>query len=582
MQFCTRSRNAFGIDQSCLTMTGALATLIACLFVHRRSSSPSDPSPAARTVSIATHNQTTTLRTGRHPSFLTPAEAVALISDEATLVVAGSGGGVNEPRALLAALEQRFRETERPRDLLLYHPNGLGDGAGGGTEVFAHRGLLRCAYGSHWTWAPKLSDLAMDGAFELAVWPQGVLSHLLRAAAARRPGLLSRTGLGTYLDKRVETARPGRQLLPDLIDFAGEQWLFYPAPHIDVAFIRATAADDEGNLTMEDEGAVLDVLNAAQAAHAAGGIVIAQVRRQAASRSLDPRMVRVPGYLVDAVVVVPEQRQSFATAYNAGYAGASVVEVPKRDIGAGQRLFIARRAARELRPGMVVNLGFGIADGVASVASAEGVADRLTFSVEQGSAGGVPAWDSDFGLMWNPTSLIDAPELFDFYDGGGIDLAIVSFAQIDQAGDVNVSQFGGRLVGPGGFMNITQSAKAVVFCGTSTTKGQRVTFADGKLSIDQNGQVAKFVPRVEQVTWSAAEARRRGQRVLYMTERAVFALTTDGVELVEIAPGLKLEDVLAPLGFEPLVSQSITETPASVYSNGPLGLTEIFDESTSA
>lgn len=499
------------------------------------------------------------------------------MNDGATVVVTGSGGGVNEPRALLAALEQRFAATQAPSDLLLYHPNGLGDGAGGGTEVFAHPGFLRRAVGSHWSWAPKLSALALDGAFELAVWPQGVLSQLLREAAAHRPGILTRVGLGTYLDARVQTARPGRQQLPELVERDGEDWLFYPAPHVDVALIRASAADEEGNLSMEDEGAVLDVLAGAQAAHTAGGIVLAQVRRKTAAHGLDPRFVRVPGYLVDAVVVVPEQRQSVAVTYNAGYAGASVVTVPPRDIGSGERVFIARRAARELAPGMVVNLGFGIADGVASVAAAEGVTDRLTFSVEQGSAGGVPAWDSDFGLMWNPTSFLDAPAVFDFYDGGGIDLAIVSFAQVDQAGDVNVSQFAGRLVGPGGFMNITQSAKAVVFCGTSRTKGQQVTAADGRLTVVKDGAIAKFVKRVDQVTWSAAEARRRGQHVLYISERAVFELTADGVELVEIAPGLELEQVLGAMEFRPRVSEQLAEIPAAVYSDGPLGLAARFE-----
>ena len=507
---------------------------------------------------------------------------MALLPSGATLVVTGSGGGVNEPSLLLAALEQRFCETGEPADLVLIHPNGLGDGEGGGTEAFAHPGFLRSAYGSHWSWAPELGRLAVSGAFELAVWPQGVLSQLLREAAARRPGLHTRIGLGTYLDERVTTSRPGRQQLPELVERNGEDWLFYPAPTVDVAFVRASVADEDGNLTMEDEGVVLDVLGAAQAARAAGGIVIAQVKRCVPARTLDPRLVRVPGYLVDGVVVEADQRQSVATPYNAGYAGAAVVDVAQREIARGERLFIARRAARELRQGMVVNLGFGIADGVASVAADEGVADRLTFSVEQGSAGGVPAWGSDFGLMWNPTSLIDAPALFDFYDGGGIDLAIVSFAQVDATGDVNVSQFNGRLVGPGGFMNITQSAKAVVFCGTSTTKGQRVALRAGGLEIQQEGAIAKFVDRVEQVTWSAAEAIRRGQRVLYVTERAVFALTSEGIELVEIAPGLRVADVLAALEFEPRIVEPLAEIPASVYSDGPLGLRQLFDEDASA
>lgn len=529
----------------------------------------------------ATHSPIDVRREANQPRVLDAAQAAALVPTAGTLVVTGSGGGVNEPTALLLALEQRFCASGEPGQLVLYHPNGLGDGEGGGTEAFAHPGFLRSAYGSHWSWAPRLSQLALDAAFEIGIWPQGVLSQLLREAAAHRPGLLTKIGLGTYLDERVSTTRLGVQRLPELVEFAGEPWLFYPAPTVDVAFIRASAADEEGNLTMEEEGAVLDVLGAAQAARAGGGLVIAQVKRLAASRTLDPRRVRVPGYLVDIVVVTPDQRQSAATSYNPGYAGAAVVELPQRDIGHGERLFIARRAARELRPRTVVNLGFGIADGVATVAVAEGVADQLTFTVEQGSAGGVPAWGSDFGLMWNPTSLIDAPALFDFYDGGGIDLAIVSFAQVDAAGNVNVSQFGGRLIGPGGFMNITQSAKAVVFCGTSSTKGQRVAFDDGRLVIEQEGSVSKFVAEVEQVTWSATEALSRGQRVLYITERAVFALTEDGLELVEIAPGLQVDDVLSLMEFEPRVAESLATIPSAIYSEEPLGLAELFGEDAS-
>jgi acyl CoA:acetate/3-ketoacid CoA transferase len=513
------------------------------------------------------------------PKVLSAAEAVDLVPSGATLVVTGSGGGVNEPTELLAALERRFCATGEPARLVLYHPNGIGDSNGGGSEAFAHAGFVRSVYGSHWSWAPRLSQLAVENAFEVGVWPQGVLSQLLREAAARRPGLLTKIGLGTYLDKRVQTGRLDRQQLPELVEFAGEEWLFYPAPKVDVAFIRATEADEDGNLTMDEEGAVLDVLSAAQAAHVGGGLVIAQVKRRVPARALDPLRVRVPGYLVDVVVLAPHQRQSAATNYNPSYSGAAFVDVPKREIDQCDRLLIARRAALELRPGTVVNLGFGIADGVASVAQSEGVVDQLTFSVEQGSAGGVPAWGSDFGLMWNPTSLIDAPALFDFYDGGGIDLAVVSFAQVDTAGNVNVSHFGGRLVGPGGFMNITQSAKAVVFCGTFTTKGQRVAVHDRRLVIEQEGAVPKFVPQVEQVTWSAAEALRRGQRVLYVTERAVFALGQYGLELVEVAPGLRAADVLSAMHFEPRVASPLMTIPSVVYSEASLGLAAVFAES---
>ena len=494
----------------------------------------------------------------------------------ATLVVSGSGGGVNEPTALLSALRERFRASGRPELLVLYHPNGLGDGKGGGTEAFALPGFLRAAFGSHWSWAPQLSRMAVAGDFELAVWPQGVLSQLLREAAGRRPGLLTKVGLGTYLDPRVSSARPGRQRLPELHSLAGEEWLFYAAPAVDVAFVRASAADPAGNLALDEEGAVLDALGAAQAAHNAGGVVIAQVRRLVGPRELDPRLVRVPGCLVDAIVVAADQRQSMDTAYEPGYAGAAVVTVPERPLEHGERLAIARRAALELRPGTVVNLGFGIADGVATVAAREGVAEALTFSVEQGTAGGVPAWGNDFGLMWNPTSILDAPSQFDFYDGGGIDLAVVSFAQVDAQGNVNVSQFGDRLIGPGGFMDITQGAKSVVFCGTFTAKGQRVEVRDGRCRIEQDGAIRKFVGAVEQVTWSGRAALARGQRVLYVTERAVFRLVEDGLELVELAPGVERDEVLRAMEFAPVVREPLAGMPAEVFGDGLLGLAERF------
>lgn len=544
-------------------------------------SSPAVSPLAVDGAAVASEPAIAAPQTGRRrsPMVVTAEEAVELVPAGATLVVTGSGGGVNEPTELLSALRERFRASGQPERLVLYHPNGLGDGRGGGTEAFAHPRFLRAAYGSHWSWAPRLSEMAVAGEFEIGIWPQGVLSQLLREAAGGRPGLLTRVGMQTYLDPRVPSARPGRQRLPELLAVAGEEWLFYPAPVVDVAFIRASAADAAGNLTMDEEGAVLDVLGAAQAAHNAGGLVVAQVRRLVEPGELDARLVRVPGCLVDAIVVAVDQRQSMETAYEPGYAGAALAAVPERPLDRGERLLIARRAALELQPGMVVNLGFGIADGVASVAAGEGVAGELTFSVEQGTAGGVPAWGSDFGLMWNPTSILDAPSQFDFYDGGGIDLAIVSFAQLDAQGNVNVSQFGDRLIGPGGFMDITQSAKTVVFCGTFTAKGQRVEVRDGRLRIEQDGAIRKLVAAVDQITWSGREALARGQRVLYVTERAVFELGEQGPELVEIAPGLALDDVLGSMGFAPVVRDPVAEMPAGAFADGPLGLAERFRDS---
>lgn len=494
-------------------------------------------------------------------------DAVAHIADGATVAVIGSGGGVNEPEALLTALERRFARSGAPRGLAVYHPNGLGSACGGGTDCFARDGFVRRVYGSHWSWAPKLSARALRGEFEIAVWPQGVLSQLLREAAGRRPALISPVGLGTYLDPETEgQQRPGRQILPASVQWEGQRWLRYPVPRVDVAFIRASTADPVGNLTMEEEGTVLDVLAAASAAKAAGGIVLAQVRRRTTAPA-DPQRVRVPGPLVDALVVNPEQRQSAQTRFNPAYCGAARVPLAPPLPGEVTRRLIAARAARELAPGMVANVGFGIADGVPRLAVADGWADSVIFSIEQGALGGIPAWGGDFGLMWNPAAILDAPAVFDLYDGGLLDAALVSFAQVDPVGNVNVSYFGGRLIGPGGFINITVGARTVVFCGTLTVGGLKVEARDGRLMIAREGTTAKFVPRCDQITFSAADAVRRGQRVLYVTERAVFRLGTHGVELTEVAAGLDaVTDIFPAMEFRPRISPALRHIDTDVVT----------------
>lgn len=513
---------------------------------------------------------TSPIRSG--PPQVSADEAVARVADGATVAVTGSGGGVNEPDVLLTALERRFVRSGTPRGIAVYHPNGLGSAAGGGTECLAHDGFVRRVYGSHWSWAPQLSARALRGEFEIAVWPQGVLSQLLREAAGRRPALLSPVGLGTYLDPETEgQQRPGRQILPTSVRWEGRRWLRYPAPRVDVALIRATTADPAGNLTMEEEGTILDVLAAASAAKAAGGLVLAQVRHRTAAPA-DPQRVRVPGALVDALVVNPEQRQSALTRFNPAYCGTDAIRLNPSLPEDAARLLIAVRAARELAPGMVVNVGFGVADGVPRLAVAEGWADSVTFSIEQGALGGVPAWGDDFGLMWHPAAILDAPAVFDLYDGGLLDATVVSFAQVDPAGNVNVSYFGGRLIGPGGFINITGGARTVVFCGALTTGGMKAEIRGGRLVIVNEGRTAKFVPRCDQITFSAADAVRRGQRVLYVTERAVFRLGPDGVELTEVAAGLDaVADIVPAMGFRPRISPVLRHIDTNIAAGKKAG-----------
>jgi propionate CoA-transferase len=424
----------------------------------------------------------------------TAAEAAALVPDGSTVLVDGSGGGVNEPAAILAALEQRFHENQHPRDLTLVHISGMGDGHGGGIDRFAHPGMARRVIGGHWGWTPKMQQLAVENRIEAYCLPQGTLSHLMRDIAAGRPGAVSPIGLGTFVDPRHGGGRlnaAAEQDLVELITLAKKEWLFTPAFPIDVAIIRATTADTDGNLIMDGEGLIGETLAAAQAARNSGGIVLAQVRDLAAAGSLDPRRVRVPGVLIDALVVDPSQRLSFATQDNPYLTGqlrapaASHTAMPL-----SVRKVIARRAALELRRGAVINLGYGMPDGVASVLAEESAQDQVTFTVEQGHIGGVPAGGSDFGMCVNPAATLDAGNQFDWYDGGGLDIAVLSFAQLDAAGNVNVSRFGDRIAGVGGFINISQGARQLVFVHPRRRPADRVARArhpeaDHKCRADQ-------------------------------------------------------------------------------------------------
>ena len=413
-------------------------------------------------------------------------EAVARIPNGATVMVDSCGGGINEPADVLAALERRYLETGEPRDLTLYLVSGMGDRRGGGADRFAHAGMVRRVYASHWGWAPRLGAMAVAGDFEAYVLPQGVMSHLLRDIASGKPGVISDVGFGTFVDPRIEGGKVNSRTTEDyvqIVELAGKEWLFYPRLPIDVAIIRGTTADERGNITMEHEGLTLEVLSAAQAARNSGGMVIAQVKRLAAPGTLDTRHVQVPGNLVDAVVVAPEQKQTMHLHYDPSLSGevrAPRASLPPAPLDA--RKVVARRAAFELFPGAMVNLGFGIADGVASVAAEEGVLDELLFSIEQGAVGGIPAMGDHFGLAVNAEAILDQPYQFDFYDGGGLDLTFLSFAELDELGNVNVSRFGGKLIGPGGFINMSQNAKKVVFCGTFTSGGLDVAVEDGRVA----------------------------------------------------------------------------------------------------
>ncbi|MEI6162102.1 MAG: CoA-transferase, partial [Roseococcus sp.] len=491
---------------------------------------------------------------------ITATEAAALLRDGDTLVIGGSGGGHAVPDALLQAVGERFAATGAPRGITALHPVGLGDGQTRGAGHLAREGLLKRVVSGTFVNSPGVARLALDEKIEAYTLPQGALSQLMREMAAGRAGLVTKVGLNTFVDPRIGGGRQSRRATEDLIEviqLRGEEYLFYRPYALNIAFIRGSAIDEAGNLSMEHEAVTLEMLSIAQATRRQGGLVIAQAKRLVPHGTLHPKMVKVPGILIDACVIVPDQWQTYETQDSLAYSGhhrVALDEVPR--LPDGPRRVVARRGALELFEGAICNLGSGISTGIANVAAEEGVLSRICLTNEQGNIGGAPASGNEAGAAMSPDAQVDQPYQFDFYDGGGLDLAFLSFAEFDAEGNVNVSRFGGRIVGPGGFINISQGAGSVIFGGTLTA-----------------GASKKAVRAVEQISFSGRYARARGQAVLYVTERAVLRLGAEGPELIEIAPGLDVErDVIAAMEFRPAVSPDLRVMDPVLFADGAMGL----------
>ena len=545
--------------------------------------------------------------------FVTAAEAVRHIPDGATVAVGGFCG-FGSPDEVLIALRERFDATGAPKNLTLFKGVSIGDKGERGCSRIAREGLVGRVICAHVGLEPAMAALIEQDKCLAYLLPLGPCTELLRAAAAHRPGVLTRCGLETFADPRTEGSKANAATrahgadIVSLMELDGEKCLYYRTLPIQACIVRGTYADTDGNIVLDREALQSDQFEAAAAAHNSGGIVIVQVEDVVPAGTLDPRNVRLHHFMVDYVVkaqpknhlqgyddpnyrpeltgearsvshtVDPETIQPllFVGRKQAeAYIKAAREFVAKRPaMPLNDRKVCGRRAALELRAGTLINLGIGMPDAVAAVAEEEGVADRFTLSIESGVLGGVPLTGLGLGASTNPEAIYKMADILNIYDGGGLDTAVLGLAEIDAQGNVNVSKFGGRVTGPGGFIDIAQNTGTVIFTGTFTAGGLQTSYDGGTLRILREGRAMKFKQQVEQISFSGSYAVRTGKRVLVVTERAVFSLTQQGLELIELAPGIDLErDVLAHMAFLPRISPDLRQMDARIFRDEPMGLT---------
>lgn len=512
-------------------------------------------------------------------AIITEEEACALVQDNMTITTSGFVAS-GMPEALTKTLETRFLESGSPKNLTLFYAAAQGNRDGSGADHFAHEGMIKRVIGGHWNMVPALGKMVLDNKIEGYNLPQGTLAQLLRDIAGHRIGTITHVGLNTFADPRVEGGKLNditTENIVEVVEILGQEKLLYKSFPIDIGFIRGTYADEHGNVTLEHEVASLEATSIAQAVKNSGGKVVVQVEKVVASGTLDPRLVKIPGIYVDAVVIAKDKKdheQCVGCEYDGSMTGD--FRIPLSGLSyppLSAKKIIGRRAAMELTENTIVNLGIGIPEYISMVANEEGIGDYMTLTVEAGPVGGVPQGGCKFGGSVNPQAILDQPYQFDFYDGGGVDLAFLGLAQADKQGNINVSKFGPRIAGCGGFINITQNAKKVFFCGTFTAGSLSTKVEDGKLVILKEGTSVKFIDTVEQITFSGDYAVKTGQPVMYITERAVFELRKDGFYLTEIAPGIDLQtQVLDLMDFVPKMDGEPKIMDKTIFLDEKMGL----------
>jgi propionate CoA-transferase len=503
------------------------------------------------------------------PDIISADQAVALIQDNKTICIGGGGAGHAVPDEILRAMGKRFKNTGKPVNLTILHPCGIGDSDSLGLNHIAYPDMLKRIIGGFYGNAPKMVELALNDQFEGYNFPQGVLSHLTRAIAAGEPGLITKTGLHTFVDPRYEGGKVNASAKDDLVELVqigNEELLYYKTMPVDVAIIRGSSVDRNGNLSMENEVGTFAMLSIAQAAKVNNGIVIAQVREVREGESTPSSSVKVPAALIDHIVLAPGQPMTYITDYDLSMIRKDQPFTDDELRLEGIKKIVARRGAMELFPGAFVNLGYGISDGIPIVAREENFLDQITFLIEQGPLGGIPTTGLNFGAMYNPDAILDDGYQFDFFHGGGLDIAYLGFAEIDKNGNVNSSRFGNRMTGCGGFIDISQHTNKIIFCGSFAARGE-IEFQDDGIRVTNKGKYKKFVSKVGQITFNGKYALNNNHEILYLTERAVFQLTEEGLLLIEIAPGVRLEeDILSMMDFKPKVATDLKLMDRRLFS----------------